>query len=134
MPRMLITRAILALGLVDDGGMRFDPLLFHQPTIHLVSAASAIAGEMLWIEAKAHHHPLDHGARGTNLSLAKGTRRFDIDDNRVVDIDQIVGGLGKERRPAMSSGPLSSRIRWRDELRLDLACSTNNGIRKTSPP
>ena len=36
--------------------------------------------------------------------------RFDIDNDRVVDIDQIVGGIGKEGLSAMGSGPSRCRI------------------------
>jgi len=36
--------------------------------------------------------------------------RFDINDDRVVDIDQIVGGISKEGLPAMGSGPSRRRI------------------------
>ena len=38
---------------------------------------------------------------------------LDIDDDRVVDIDQIVGRIGEEGLPAMRACPARGRVRWR---------------------
>lgn len=42
-------------------------------------------------------------------------------DNRVVGIDQIVGGIGEEGMALVGAGPLRGRIGRRDELGCDLA-------------
>src|SRR4029079_18097430 len=48
-------------------------------------------------------------------------RRLDIDDDRRLQVDQVVVGVGKERMPFVSAGPLGGRIRPGDELRYRLA-------------
>jgi hypothetical protein len=48
---------------------------------------------------------------GQNLSLADRGGRFHINDDRVVDIDQIVGGVSEESLPAKSSSPATDRPR-----------------------
>jgi len=83
---------------------------------------------MLWIETKAVHHPLDHGARGTDLSLANGAGCLDIHDDGVVFVDQIVGGISEERRPTVGAGPLGSGIGGGDELWHDLARCAEGSI------
>lgn len=40
--------------------------------------------------------PVDHAALGGHLGLADSGRRLDIDDHCVLEIDQVVGGIGEE--------------------------------------
>jgi hypothetical protein len=40
--------------------------------------------------------PLDHGLGRLHLGLADGARRFDIDDDAELHVDQIVVGLSEE--------------------------------------
>src|SRR4029434_7323912 len=47
-----------------------------------------------------------------------------IDDDAATDVDQIVVGVGKERRSLQSASPLCCGIRGRDELRHDLGRAT----------
>ena len=53
---------------------------------------------------------------GEHLVLPDRSRRFDINDDRVLDIDQIVGGVSEEGLSTMGSGPARLRIGRRDEL------------------
>jgi hypothetical protein len=53
---------------------------------------------------------VDHGTGSTNLGLTNGTAGLDIEDDRVRSIDQIVGGIGEEGRPAQRACPLGCRI------------------------
>jgi hypothetical protein len=62
------------------------------------------------------------------LGLTDRRRRLNIDDDRVIDVDQIVGRIGEERRSTMRSGPPRCRIAWRNELRRDLACGAERCI------
>src|SRR5438046_2723521 len=71
---------------------------------------------MLFSMAKA-----THGACRTDLGLPDRSRRLDIDDDRRLQVDQVVVGVGKERMPFVSAGPLRGRIRPGDELRYRLA-------------
>src|SRR5262245_28561863 len=55
-------------------------------------------------------------------------RGLDVDNHAKLHIDEIVVGVGKERRPAHRSRPLGGRIRRRDELRRNLTRRTKGGI------
>ena len=55
-------------------------------------------------------------------------RRLDIDNDRVLDIDQIVVRIGKERYPAVRRGPPRRRIGRCNELGCDLGCGPERGI------
>ena len=48
--------------------------------------------------------------------------------DRVVDFDQIVGGVSEEGLPATSSGPASCRIGRRDELGRDLGRRAESSV------
>jgi hypothetical protein len=55
-----------------------------------------------------------------------------IDNDRVVDIDQIVGGVSKEGLSAMGSGPTGRRIGRRDELGRDFGRRPESSVVKPS--
>jgi hypothetical protein len=65
----------------------------------------AVAQEPSRIERKTLHRPFDHGLGCEDLCLPDGGGRLDINDNRIVDIDQIIGRVGKEGLPAVGAGP-----------------------------
>jgi len=102
--------AIGPFALVLDGHMRLDALIFHQPTDHLGSPIGAVTGKAFRIEAKPIHDPLDHRPCRTDLGLADGSRRLDIDDDGIVGVDQIVGGIGEKSWATQSARPLGCRI------------------------
>ena len=54
-----------------------------------------------------------------DLGLAHGGGGFDVHDHRVLQVDQVVVGIGVDGRPAAGGGPARRRIGGRDELRLD---------------
>lgn len=53
---------------------------------------------------------------------------LDIDDDRVVEVDQIVGSVSEEGVPFQGSSPLCRWIRARDELRLRFAGRAPGGF------
>src|SRR5215472_8178676 len=55
------------------------------------------------------------------IGLPNGARCFDIDDNRCLQINEIIVGIGKERMPLERSCPLRRWIGARDKLRPDFA-------------
>jgi hypothetical protein len=57
----------------------------------------------------------------TDLGLPDSSRRLDIDEDRGLQVDQVVVGVGKEGMPFASAGPLCGRIRLGDKLRYRLA-------------
>ena len=62
------------------------------------------------MQIEAFDRAFDHALRSQNLGLPDRGGRFDVDDDRVVDIDQIVGGISEEGLSAMGSGPASRRM------------------------
>src|SRR4029079_2022870 len=100
--------------------MWLDAVLMHAPTKHLARAIGAVAQEPRWVEIEAFLRAFDHAPCGKNFGLSDRCRRFDIDDDRILDVEQIVGRIGKEGLPAMGSGPACRRISRRDELGNDL--------------
>ena len=64
---------------------------------------------------------VEHRAGCADLGLPDGAGGFDIDDDRSLQIDQVVVGVGEEGMAFVSAGPLCGRIRPGDELRYRLA-------------
>src|SRR5438045_8270253 len=67
-------------------------------------------------------------AHGGPLRRGWISRRLYIDNDRVLDIDQIVVRIGKEGGSAVRCGPPRRRIGRCNELRCDLACGPERGI------
>jgi hypothetical protein len=53
-------------------------------------------------------------ATGGQLALADRRRGLDIDDHRMIQVDQVVGAVGEAGRPGLGGGPARGRIRQRD--------------------
>src|ERR1044071_5481912 len=81
---------------VEHGDVRLNAVLVDKPAEHLGRAIAAIAKQATWVQVKALDRPLNHSFCSHNLSLPEGCCRLDIDNDRVLDIDQIVGGIGEE--------------------------------------
>jgi len=62
-------------------------MLADQPTDHL----SRIAHQFGRIEVEALHRTFDHAFGGEDLGLSDRRGCFDIDDDRVLGVDQIIG-------------------------------------------
>ncbi len=101
---------------LEHGDVRLDAFLMHQPSEVLGWAVGAVGRQPLWIEAEAVLGALDHGARGTDLRLTDGAAWLDIDDDGMVEVDQVVGGIGEEGVPLVRARPLGCRVRLGHEL------------------
>ena len=108
---------IAAGGLVEHGDMRLDAFILDQPGKVRGGAVSGIGHQLLGPQAEALLRALDHPALGGHLGLAHRGCRLDIDDHRMVEVDQIVGGVGVEGRLARRRGPARSGIGEVDPLR-----------------
>ena len=100
--------------------MWLDAVLIDEPAQHLGRAVGAVAGEPGRIEVETVHRPLDHALGRGHLDLADGGDRLDVHDDAMVEVDEVVGGIGEERLPAMGAHPARRRIGGRDELRRHL--------------
>jgi hypothetical protein len=100
-------RAILAFALVPHRDVRRDLLLADQPAEEAAGAIGRIHSEPLGLQIKAPLGAIDHGSSPSDFVVGPGWRRLDIDDDRVLDIDEVVEhvaelhalvGLGRPRR------------------------------------
>ena len=57
------------------------------------------------MESEALCGPLDHALGGENFCLPDRCGRFNVDNDRILNIDQIVGRVSKESLSAMGTGP-----------------------------
>lgn len=102
--------AVLTRRLVEHGHVRLDAVLIDQPAKHLGRAVGAVTQKAGGIQIEAIHRAFYHAFCSQDLGLSDRGRRFDINDDPVGDIDQVVGGIGEERLPTMGSGPARCRI------------------------
>jgi hypothetical protein len=79
-------------------------------TKFLTVPTGAVGGHSFRIQAELILNPVDHGACRADLRLPDRAARLDIDDDGVVEVDQVVGGVGEEGMPLERSCPLRSRI------------------------
>lgn len=98
-----------------------DPAPLDQPGHVLGRAVGTVGNKALRLQPEALGSPVDHGTRCADLGLANGAARLDIEDDRVLGVDQVVGGIGEEGVALVRSGPLRRRIGLRDELRRNRA-------------
>src|SRR5208282_5940639 len=89
--------------------MRLDALLVDEPSEHLGRTVRAVPQEAGGIKIEAIYRAFYHAFCGQDLSLPDRGGRFDINDDPVIDIDQIVGGIGEECLSTMGSGPSHRR-------------------------
>ena len=73
-------RAVLLVRLVDDGHVRRDFLLIHEPVEIGTGAVGRIGGKPGRLNAKAILGAFDHRLRCPHLSLPDGARGLDCDD------------------------------------------------------
>jgi len=72
------------------------------------------------VEGEVLCGPPDHALGGEHFCLPDRCGWLNIDNDRILHIDQIVRGVGKERVPAVGAGPACGWISRRDELGDDL--------------
>ena len=87
-----------------------NAVLIDKPAKHLGRTVGAVAHQSGGVEIEALHRAFDHAFGGENLRLPDRGGRLDIDDDRIVGIDQIICRVGEEGLPAMSAGPARRRI------------------------
>ena len=67
--------------------MRLDPALIDQSVQHLARSIGGVADQLFPMEFEAFKRALDHALCANTLGLTDRRRRFDVDDDCVVDID-----------------------------------------------
>ena len=98
------------LGFVEHRDVRLDPALMHQPGEVLGRAIGGIGRQPFGIEAEAILGPVDHGACRADLRLPDRAARLDIDNDGMVEVDQVVGGVGEKGMALERPCPLRGGI------------------------
>src|ERR1700733_8559033 len=111
-------RSVRALGLVDQVHVRFDPALIHQPADHIGRAVAPIRDQARRGNVEPSSRAVEHRLGRANFRLANGCRRLDIHNHCMLQINEIVVGIGITGDRAARSGVARRRIGWRDPLRL----------------
>lgn len=99
--------------------MRLNAPLFHQPSQVLSRSIGGVGGKPRRPEIEAILRPFYRATLGEDLGLADSRGRLDIDDDRMFEVDQVVGAVGEEGSLVRRGGEARGRIRWRQILRLD---------------
>jgi hypothetical protein len=86
---------------------------------HLGRAVAPIRDQARRGDVKLFGRAVDHRLRGRDLCLAHRRRRLDIHDYRMLQIDEVIVGVGISGDGVGRSGVAGRRIGRRDRLRLD---------------
>lgn len=113
--------AVIALGLIEQGDVRLDPALMHQPVQHLGRALAGVGNQPFRPRAEFRVSTLDHGLCGRQLGLTHGIRGLHGHDDGAFYIDQLGGAVGVDSRAAPRGGPACRWVDRRGELRLHRA-------------
>ena len=108
--------------------MRCDAPVLDQPGQVGSRAISRVGYEALGPDAEAVLRPFDHSSLRGHFGLAHRRRRFDIDDYRVIEVNQIVRAVGIKRRLACSRGPARRRVGKVDPLGRNRCRAAERGI------
>src|SRR6516164_8933599 len=79
-------------------------------------------------EVRPSRDLLNHAFGGQHLRLPDCGGRLDIDDDRVLDVDQVIRRIGKEGLAAVRPCPARRWVRGRNELRRDFGRRSESGI------
>jgi hypothetical protein len=70
-----------------------------KPSEHLGRTICTVGGHSFGIETELILDPVDHSARRADLRLPNGATSLDIDNDGVIEVDQVIGGVGEEGMP-----------------------------------
>jgi hypothetical protein len=102
--------SVLALRFVDNRDVRRDILVFDEPVEVRAGTIGRIGREPLGFDIEALLGAINHGLPRANFGLADSTRGFYVHDDAELHVDQIVIGIGEERRASQRAGPLRGRV------------------------
>jgi len=98
-------RAVAALGFVEDRDVRLDPALVNQPGEVLGRTIGRIGRQPFRPQPEALPRAIDHPLLRRHLGLADCRGHLDVHDDGVLQVDQVVGAVGKESQPTIRSRP-----------------------------
>ena len=81
--------SIVPFGLFPYGDMRGDAGI-NQPSKELASSVGRVRQEAFGLQVEPSLGALDHRLGGLDLVVPASWGRFDVDDHRVLDVDQVI--------------------------------------------
>src|SRR6266567_17137 len=93
-------RSVFSLRFVDHRDVRRYLCLVDQPVEVGSGTVGGVAREPFGLDGEALLGAFDHGLGRANFGLADGARRLDVHDDAGLHVNQIIVGIGKERRSA----------------------------------
>ena len=108
--------AVGAGGFVEHWDMGLDISVVDKPGEHLGRAVARIGNELARPKAEIMD-PLDHPFGGRNLRLADRCACFDVDNDSVLHVDKVIGGIAELRLPAVRRRVARCRVDGRDARR-----------------
>src|ERR1700728_3112782 len=100
--------------------MRLDPTGVHQPVEHVGGAIGRVSRQAIRMKPEPLIETIKHGAGRTNLSLPNGASWLDVNNDRSLQIDQIVVRVSEECMALVGASPLRGRVGGRHKFRNDL--------------
>ena len=82
----------------------------------LASAIRRVCGQPFGLEPQSLVRPFDHRLCGSHLIISAGWRSLYVDDNRVLDVDEIIEPIAKLNALVGLRGPGRARVHRRDHL------------------
>ncbi len=110
--------------------MWLDTFLMNQPSKCLGIAISAITDEAFWVYTKLLLDTINHIQCGIDFRLSDRRCCFNINNHSIIQVHQIVGGIGKDRIGLLCSSKACCRINRREHLWFHGRCSAESGIIK----
>src|SRR5262245_20404909 len=96
----------------------------NNPMEEFASPVRCVSGEAFGLEPQSLVRPLDHRLCRSDLVISTGRRGLHVNDNRVLDIDQVIEPVAELDALVGFRGPGRARVHWRDHLwRLALCVS-----------
>jgi len=100
-------------------------MLIDQPSQHLGRAITAVAEEPVRAKIKPFERAFNQALVSQYLRLPHSRGCLNIDDDRILDVDQIVRRVGERGLAAMGPRPTSRWVGGRHELRRNTVAAQN---------
>jgi len=99
----------------QNRGVRCDPGA-DNPMEELASAVRRIGGEPVGLEPQSLLRPMDHRLCRSDLVVSAGWCCLYVDDDRVLDVDQVIEPIAELDALVGFCGPRRARVHRRDHL------------------
>src|SRR5262249_40563388 len=106
--------ALFSRAHVPNRDMRCDAAS-NNPMEEFANPVRCVSGEPFGLEPQSLVRPLDRLCR-SDLVISTGRRGLHVNDNRVLDIDQVIEPVAELDALVGFRGPGRARVHWRDHL------------------